>query len=285
MLYLGMMNQNIVITGATSGIGEVAAIKLAKSGARIVFVARDRQRAVAMLEKLQAVNSNVDHRFHIADLSCIADMKRVAIKIAANEPVIDMLINNAGAVYMDDTPTVDGLAPTFATNHLAYFVLTLMLLPRLRAANNARIICTSSRAHRYAKLDFDNLQRNGVLGYAQSKLMNLLFTRRLAQLLEQEPIAVNAFHPGFVATRFADNTNFFWRALMNLRKQWFGLTPEQGAETLVYLATSKVVVNTSGGYYVNCQLQPPSTQAQSDSDAQKLWLVSSQITGVDFPLR
>lgn len=279
------MNQTIVITGATSGIGEVAALQLAKTGARIVFIARNANRATTTLKKLQAVNRNTNHAFYLADLSSIAEMKRVATEIASLEPAIDMLINNAGAVYMTDTPTVDGLAPTFATNHLAYFVVTLLLLPRLRAASRARVICTSSRAHRYAQLDFDNLQRNGVLGYAQSKLMNLLFTRRLAQLLEPEPITVTAFHPGFVATRFADNTNLFWRSLMNLRKQCFGLTPEQGAETLLYLATVNAKTHSNGGYYVDRQLQQPSLHAQSDADAQRLWQLSAEITGVNFPLR
>jgi NAD(P)-dependent dehydrogenase (short-subunit alcohol dehydrogenase family) len=275
------MNKTIVITGATSGIGQVTALHLAERGARIVLIARDQQRAAALLKKLRAINSNVEHAAYFADLSSIAEMKRVANEIAANESVIDVLINNAGAVYMDNVLTTDGLAPTFATNHLAYYVLTLMLLPRLRAANKARIVCTSSRAHRYAQLDFNHLQRNGILGYAQSKLMNLLFTRRLAQLIASENITVNAFHPGFVATRFADNTNLLWRSLMQVRKRWFGLSPEQGAKSLLYLAESEQVTST-GGYYVDCQLQVPSIHARNDADAKRLWQLSAQLTGVDF---
>ena len=279
------MNQNIVITGATSGIGEVAALRLAADGARIIFVARNPGRANALMARLQAANPAVQHAVHIADLSSIAEMKRVALDIAAAEPVIDVLINNAGAVFMDDVVTVDGLSPTFATNHLAYHVLTLMLLPSLRRANGARIICTASRAHRYATMDFDNLQRNGVLGYAQSKLENLLFVRRLSQLLKGERITVNAFHPGFVATRFADNTGLMWRTLMKMRKRLFGLSPQQGAETLLYLAQSSEVSAISGGYYVQRQRRLPSIHAQHDANAQRLWKLTVDCTGVDFPAR
>lgn len=279
------MNQNIVITGATSGIGEVAALRLAADGARIIFIARSPDRANALMVRLRAANSAVQHAAHIADLSSIAEMKRVALDIAAAEPVIDMLINNAGAVFMGDVITVDGLSPTFAVNHLAYHVLTLMLLPSLRRANGARIICTASRAHRYATMDFDNLQRNGVLGYAQSKLENLLFVRRLSQLLKGERITVNAFHPGFVATRFADNTGLVWRTLMKMRKRLFGLSPQQGAQTLLYLAQSSEVNAISGGYYVRCQRQLPSIHAQHDANAQRLWKLTVDCTGVDFPER
>jgi len=278
-----LMPQNIVITGATSGIGEVAALHLAQSGARIILVARSAERAKATLSRLKVINPHVEHRAYLADLSSIAEMKRVAAEILSTEPVIDVLINNVGAVYMDDTLTADGLAPTFATNHLAYYVLTLMLLPTLRASPHARIICTSSRAHRYAKLDFNNLQRNGILGYAQSKLMNLLFTRRLAQLLKDEPITINAFHPGFVATRFADNTNLLWRMLMQIRKKLFGLTPEQGAKTLIHLAESSEITAT-GGYFVDCKLQEPAIHAGSDTEALHLWKLSAELTEVDFPL-
>jgi len=276
------MNKTIVITGATSGIGEVAALHLAKQGARIVLVARDQQRAETLLVKLRGINSSVKHSAHFADLSSIVEMQRVANEIASSESVIDVLINNAGAVYMDNKPTADGLAPTFATNHLAYFVLTLKLLPKLRAAGSARIVCTSSRAHRYAQLDFNQLQRDGILGYAQSKLENLLFVRRLTQLLAYESITVNAFHPGFVATRFADNTNLLWRSLMQVRKQLFGLTPEQGAKTLIYLAESMQITST-GQYYVDCQPQVPSIHARNDADAERLWKLSAQLTGIDFP--
>ena len=273
--------KTVVITGATSGIGEVAALRLAAQGARLVLVARDAGRAAATLARLQPAACGM-HAVHLANLAVIADMKRVAEEIAAAEPRVDVLINNAGAVFMGRRRTSDGLAPSFATNHLAYHVLTLALLPRLQATPGARIVCTSSRAHRFGRMDFDRLQRDGIGGYAQSKLANLLFVRRLAQLLGTRGVTVNALHPGFVATRFADNCGPVWRTLMRWRKRQFGLSPEQGARTLIYLADSPEVAGRSGGYYVDCSLAEPSSAAQDDADATRLWLLSVQLTGLDF---
>jgi NAD(P)-dependent dehydrogenase (short-subunit alcohol dehydrogenase family) len=210
-------------------------------------------------------------------------MKRVGAAIAAAEPRLDLLLNNAGAVFMGRNRTIDGLAPSFATNHLAYYVLSLLLLPRLQATPGARIVCTSSRAHDYGRMNFDRLQRDGIGGYAQSKLANLLFVRRLAQLLGPDGVTVNALHPGFVATRFADNCGPLWRTLMNWRKRSAGLTPEQGARTLIYLAESPEVAGRTGGYYVDCRQVEPSIAARSEADALRLWQVSAQLTGLDFP--
>lgn len=278
-----MIGRTVVITGATSGIGEIAAIRLAERGARIVFTARDPARARATLARLQAAGPEASHAVHQADLSVIAEMKRVGADIAAAEARIDVLINNAGAVFMGRTRTVDGLAATFATNQLAYYVLTLQLLARLQATPGARIVCTSSRAHEYARLDFDRLQRDGIGGYAQSKLENLLFVRRLAQLLGPDGVTVNALHPGFVATRFADNCGYAWRTLMRWRKATHGLSPEQGARALIYLAAARELAQRTGGYYVDCQLAIPSARARSDADALRLWQVCAQLSGVDFP--
>jgi len=278
-----VVHQTAVITGATSGIGEVAALSLARQGLRVVFVARDAARGAATLAKLQATAPGSAHVMHLADLSSIAQMQRVGAAIAAAEPRVDLLLNNAGAVFMGRNRTIDGLAPSFATNHLAYYVLSLLLLPRLRATPGARIVCTASRAHQYARLNFSRLQRDGIGGYAQSKLANLLFVRRLAQLLGPGGVTVNALHPGFVATRFADNCGPAWRMLMNWRKRAAGLTPEQGARTLVYLAESAEVAGRSGGYYVDCRQVEPAAAARSDADALRLWQLSAQLTGLDFP--
>lgn len=277
------MGKTVVITGATSGVGEVAALRLAERGARVVFVARDRARARATLARLATAGPGRAHSVHFADLSVLADQRRVGAEIAATEPRIDVLINNAGAVTMGRTTTVDGLAVTFAANHLAYYVLTLLLLPRLQASTQARIVCTASRAHMQGRMDFEHLQRDGMSGYAQSKLANLLFVRRLAQRLAGSATTVNALHPGFVATRFADNCGFGWRALMRCIKAVAATTPEEGAQTLTYLAQSEEVAGRSGGYYVHCTLTDVAEQARSDADAARLWQVSARLTGVDFP--
>lgn len=272
----------MVITGATSGIGEIAALELASRGARVVFVARDRDRARATLARLLAAGPGRAHAVHFADLSVLAEQRRVGAEIAATEPRIDVLLNNAGALSMGRTKTVDGLAVTFATNHLAYYVLTVLLLPRLQASPEGRIVCTASRAHRQGRIDFEHLQRDGISGYAQSKLANLLFVRRLAQMLAGTRTTVNALHPGFVATRFADNGGVAWRALMRCVKAAAAITPEYGARTLTYLAQSDEVAGQSGGYYVRCALRQTSVQARSDADARRLWQLSAQLTGVSL---
>jgi NAD(P)-dependent dehydrogenase (short-subunit alcohol dehydrogenase family) len=277
-----LLGKTVVITGATSGIGEVTALRLAEQGARIVFVARDRARALSLLPRLATAAPGRAHAMHVADLAVLSDQRRVGAEIAAAEPCIDVLINNAGALTMARARTVDGLATTFATNHLAYYVLTLLLLPGLRAAPEGRILCTASRAHRQGRIDFDHLQRDGMGGYAQSKLANLLFVRRLAQLLSGSSTTVNALHPGFVATRFAASGGFAWRGLMRSVKALAAISPEAGARTLIYLAQSAEVAGRSGGYYVDCTLTDPAPQACSDADALRLWQLSAQLTGVDF---
>jgi NAD(P)-dependent dehydrogenase (short-subunit alcohol dehydrogenase family) len=280
-----LRGKTIVMTGATSGIGEVAAMHLAARGARLVLVARDPERAARTLKRLTPPAGAAGHGVHLADLSVIGEMKRVGTAIAAAEPHVDLLINNAGAVFMGRERTVDGLGATFATNHLPYYVLTLLLLPRLRATPSARIVCTASNAHTYGKFDLADLDANGVAGYARSKLANLLFVRRLAQLLGAGTVTINAHHPGFVATRIAENTAWLWRTAMRVRKAMRGLTPEEGARTLLYLAEAPELANCTGGYYVRCALAQPAPQALNDADALALWRLSAQLTGLDLPPR
>ena len=276
------MGKTVVMTGATSGIGEVAALHLAERGARIVLVARDHARARATLERLTRAGPGIEHAVHLADLGLMAEQRRVAEQIARAEPCIDVLINNAGALYMGTTRTAEGLAATFATNHLAYYVLTLLLLPRLRASSQGRIVCTASRAHQQGRMDFDHLQRDGLSGYAQSKLANLLFVRQLVRRLGQGPVTVNALHPGFVATRFADNCGAGWRLIARGLKSVVGISPEEGAETLIKLAESPQLAGSTGGYYVRGALAKSSARARSDADAEHLWSASAQLTGVDL---
>jgi NAD(P)-dependent dehydrogenase (short-subunit alcohol dehydrogenase family) len=269
-----------VITGATSGIGEVAAQRLAAMGARIVLVARDPKRGANTASRLRGIAPGVNHRVFYADLSRIAEMKRVASEIAAAEPRIDLLINNAGAMFARRQVTADGLEMTFATNHLAYFVITNALLDRLSAAGRARIINTSSEAHRRRTLDFDNLQSvkgyRGFGAYCRSKLCNILFTRELARRLGKGPLTVNCLHPGFVNTRFGDQNKgplgYFFRIAKN-----FAITPEKGAETIVYLATSDEVAETNGEYFQDCRPKLPSKEAQDDAAALRLWEVSEKL--------
>jgi NAD(P)-dependent dehydrogenase (short-subunit alcohol dehydrogenase family) len=278
-----MQGKTVVITGATSGIGEVAACQLAEQGARIVLIARDRARGAQMLQRLESIAPGRNHAAHYANLSRLAEMKRVAEAIAASESQIDVLINNAGGVFSTRQVTGDAFELTFATNHLAYFVVTSLLLERIKAKPGARIVCTASDAHKRAKLDFNDLTfEKGFSGYAmygRSKLMNILFTRELARRLEGTGVTANCLHPGFVNTRFGEASGGLMSLALKGAKK-FALTPEEGAKTLVYLAASPEVAGVSGKYFHDCKAVAPTAEAQNDADARRLWDVSAQLAGL-----
>jgi NAD(P)-dependent dehydrogenase (short-subunit alcohol dehydrogenase family) len=280
-----MNGKTVVITGATSGIGQVAAEALAGMGARIVVIARDRARGEAAMARLRGKGPAADHKIYYADLSRLFEIKRVGQEIAAAEPRIDALINNAGAMFNRREVTEDGLERTFATNHLSYFVLTHLLRARLRASAPARIVNTSSHAHRSGRLDFRDLQmQNGYRGfraYGRSKLCNILFTRELARRLSGTGVTANSLHPGFVNTRFgeAGNHGFGSQVFRTLKR--FALTPEKGAETLIYLASSPEPAQISGAYFYKCRETATSPQAQDDETARRLWQESAQLAGLE----
>lgn len=278
-----MQEKVVVITGATSGIGRVAAERLADLGARLVLVARDRTRGEATLARLRARAPSIAHRAHYADLSRMAETKRVAAEIAAAEARIDVLINNAGAMFSARQVTEDGLELTFATNHMAYVLLTHGLRERLMAGVPSRVINTASNAHRRAQLDFDDLQSargyRGVTVYGRSKLCNILYTRELARRWAGTGVTANSLHPGFVATRFGDQSGGLLSYGVRLAKL-FGISSEKGAETIVYLASSPEVAVISGGYFYQCQLATPTRAAQDDASAQRLWSETMKLAGI-----
>jgi retinol dehydrogenase 12 len=279
-----MQGKVVVITGATSGIGQVAAEQLARMGARIVQVARDKTRGETAMARLRQCGPGIEHAIHYADLSVLAEMKRVASEIAQREPRIDVLINNAGALINSRHTTPDGLERTFALNHLSYFVLTHLLRGRLLASAPARVVNTSSDAHRGNRLDFDDLQsaRNykGFRVYGCSKLSNILFTRELARRLSGTGVTANAFHPGFVSTRFGDESGG-WLSYGIRFGKLFALSPEKGAETLVYLASSPEVPQISGRYFYKCRPASPTREAQDDAGAERLWAESARLARLD----
>jgi NAD(P)-dependent dehydrogenase (short-subunit alcohol dehydrogenase family) len=291
-----MEGKVVVITGATSGIGQVTAEGLAAEGARIVQVARDRLRGEAALERLPRPLPGAVHSIYYADLSKLNEMKRVGSEIARAEPHIDVLINNAGAMFSALQLSEDGLERTFALNHVAYFVLTHCLRERLVNSPPARIVNTASHAHESATLDFDDLQSvkaysNGTLAewlryggpgfkvYGRSKLCNILFTRELARRLAGTGVTVNCFHPGFVATRFGDETGGLISFSIRIGKR-FALSPQRGAETLIYLASSSEVANTTGRYFSKCHSVQPSKQAQDDTISRELWRRTASLSGM-----
>jgi NAD(P)-dependent dehydrogenase (short-subunit alcohol dehydrogenase family) len=277
-----MKGKVVVITGATSGIGEVAARRLAAMGARIVLIARDTARGQKTLACLDSSGAGAPHSAYYADLSRISEMKRVAAEIAAAEPRIDVLINNAGALFGTRKATADDLEQTFATNHMAYFVLTLGLRDRLFAASPARVVSTASDAHKGYALDFDDLQAtksySAIGAYGRSKLCNILFTRELARRWSATGTAANCLHPGFVATRFGDASGGVLSRVVRLAKT-FAISPEKGAETIVYLASSPEV-SQNGEYFYKCRPATPTAAARDDEAARRLWAESEKIAGI-----
>jgi NAD(P)-dependent dehydrogenase (short-subunit alcohol dehydrogenase family) len=275
-----MHGKVVVITGATSGIGRIAAEALAAQGARIVLVARDAGRAERTLERLRALGPQLAHQVHIADLSSLGETREAGARIAAQEPRIDVLINNAGNVHARRALTPDGLERTFALNHMAYFVLTHALRERLLAASPARIVNTASGAHRGNSLDFDDLQMErryrALTAYGRSKLANILFTRELARRLVGTGVTANCLHPGFVATGLGQRDAGFFGAMVRVAMVFAG-NPERGARTIVHLAASPDVASATGGYYVDSRETKPSRAAQDDAAALRLWEESARL--------
>jgi NAD(P)-dependent dehydrogenase (short-subunit alcohol dehydrogenase family) len=279
-----MKGKTVVITGGTSGIGEVAAEALAQMGARVVLVARNKSRAEATLARLRRRGPGHAHCAYFADLTRLAEMKRVAAEIANREAPIDVLINNAGALFGTRRLSEDGLEYTFALNHMSYFVVTEGLRERLTASGAARIINTASAAHQGATLDFDDLQSaksfRAMRAYSCSKLCNILFTRELARRLHGTGVTVNCLHPGFVATRFADESGGLISHLAWLAK-FFAISPAEGAQTTIYLACSPEVANVAGKYFYKCRPTNPSAPALDDRDALALWQRSAALAGME----
>jgi NAD(P)-dependent dehydrogenase (short-subunit alcohol dehydrogenase family) len=271
--------KRMILTGATDGIGLAAAKALAAAGAELTIVARNPEKARATVAEITTAQRGSQREVVIADLSVQADVRRAAAEIAARYPHIDALVNNAGAMYSPRSVTVDGIEMTWAVNHLAPFLLTTLLLDRLKQSAPARIVTTSSAAHIGAIIPFDDI--NAASGYrsfdryGQSKLANILFTTELARRLAGTGVTANCYHPGFVATRFNRNNGVLMGLGMMLAKP-FARTPEKGAETLVWLATAPEAAGMTGGYFFDRTLTTPSLAAQDTEWAERLWQISEQ---------
>ena len=276
-----MNGKTVVITGATSGIGEAAALALAGLGARIVFTARDQAKAQAMLGRLTRANPDAAHEFVLGDLSTLDGMRAAGAALKAKAPHIDVLANNAGAIFEKREETADGLEKTFAVNHMAYFVITEILRPNL-ASDGGRIVSTSSGAHAMGRPDFDDLQSKQRYGsmtaYGTSKLYNILWTHELARRLKGTGVTANCFHPGGVNTGFGSNNKGLLKTVFSLAGPLL-ITPEKGADTLVWLASAPEVAGKSGGYYVRRRLTLPSAAARDEASAFRLWAESEKIAG------
>jgi NAD(P)-dependent dehydrogenase (short-subunit alcohol dehydrogenase family) len=272
------------MTGGTNGIGLAAAQKLAELGAELTVVARSQERAALTLQRIREAREDVPvPEVAIADLSSQAEVRRLAAELLERYERIDVLVNNAGAVFRTRRLTVDGIEETWALNHLAPFLLTNLLLDRLKRHPPARIITTASDAHQRAHIPFDDLaagelSKGKAFGrYGETKLANILFTAELARRLEGSGVTANCYHPGLVATGFGRNNGRLINLAMSAIKP-FARTPEKGAETLVWLADSPDVSGENGGYFVDKRRTLPSAEAQDMEVARRLWDLSRQQT-------
>ena len=280
-----MQGKTVLITGANSGIGKAAATELARRGAHVVLTARDRPRGEVARDEIRRTSGNDAVDLLLADFAVLDDVRRLAAEADQRLPRIDVLVNNAGLMLTERRETRDGYEATFQVNHLAPFLLTSLLLPKLVASAPARVVTVASGAHkRGGALDFDDLQseRSYVpfAVYGRSKLANILFTRELARRTAGTGLTANCMHPGVVATGFAadGDTSGVFPVLMRIARP-FMLTPEKGAETLVHLACAPDVERVTGGYFVRKQRQEPSRNALDDAAARRLWEVSVGMTG------
>lgn len=272
-----------LLTGATLGIGRAAAEALPPLGMELVLVARDRARLEALATELRKRSPGARVGVLAGDLSRMSEVRRIAGEFRATHPRLDVLLNNAGALFARRELTPEGLERTLALNHLAYFVLTEELLPVLRSSAPARIVNVSSDAHRGSRLDLDDLnyargRYRPFVAYGRSKLMNILFTRELSRRLEGTGVTANAMHPGFVRSGFGQNNQGFLGKLIKLG-QAFARTPERGARTLVYLATSPQVEGVTGKYFHDERESRTSAAALDMEVARRLWDASVRLAG------
>ena len=266
-----MRGKTVVVTGATDGVGKEAAKRIAAAGATLLLVSRNADKGGAVVERMRRETGNEAVSFLRADLSHLDEVRRVAGEIRARSTRLDVLLNNAGAIFMRRRESADGIEMTWALNHLGYFLLTHELLDPLKASAPARIVNVASAAHHDGIIDFDDLEGrraySGLRAYARSKLANVLFTYELARRLEGSGVTANALHPGFVRTRIGSNNGLLARLIIAAMMRVKGISVAEGGKTSVYLATSSEVAGASGGYYERCALARSSAASRDETVA------------------
>lgn len=276
-----LRGKTVLVTGATAGIGRETALGLAKLGAHVILVGRNPEKTQRVCDELKAASGHQHIDFLLADLSLLSEVRKVAAEFLARFGTLHVLINNVGAINLKREVTQEGFELTFAMNHLGLFLLTELLLPALQKAAPARIINLSSDAHRTTGLDFDDLQAergySSFKVYSRSKLMNVLFTRELAHRVAPMRITANAVHPGMVASDFINKPGTLGR-IANAFVGVFGLTPEAGARTSVFVASSPQVEGMTGRYFVKSKSVTPSRKARDEAAAKRLWDISERLT-------
>jgi NAD(P)-dependent dehydrogenase (short-subunit alcohol dehydrogenase family) len=275
------LQKTVIITGGTSGIGLQTARQLADERLRIVMIGHNPARTEVAVQRLRRYAPSAEVETHNADLSDLSAVRRLASVLAEAVPRIDALINNVGAIYSERQVTPDGLERTFALNHLAGFALTHLLREKLIASAPSRVVNVTSDVHRFASLDFSDLQYERGYGawkaYARSKLCNILFTRELARRLGNSGVTANCFHPGFNAGRFGDDNNNLFAYGYWLLKRLAAASPRKGATRSVHLALSPDLDGVTGCYFQGREPSQPSALARDDAMAERLWRESERL--------
>jgi NAD(P)-dependent dehydrogenase (short-subunit alcohol dehydrogenase family) len=282
------MNMNgkiCLVTGATNGIGKATAQALAQMGATVVIVGRNPAKCEAVVSEIRHNSGNNNVEALIADLSMMVEVRRVAAQFKAKYEKLHVLVNNAGGTFRKREVTSEGFEKTFALNHLNYFLLTNLLLDTLKASAPARIINVASDAHKGTRLNFDDLQsEKSSNAYGRSKLANVVFSYELARRLSGTGVTANVLHPGLVRTGFADSLGAVPSAVIGFFMRFVGLTPEQGAQTSVYLATSTDVENVTGKYWEKSKAVQSSRAAYDETTWTRLWEVSDRMVAAGAPV-
>ena len=278
-----MEGKHIAITGPTAGIGRAASIELARQGARLTLLCRNREKAEQLQQEILCVGG-LRPDIVIMDMASLASVKAAGDALAAAGAPLDVLLNNAGVIHTTRRETVDGFEETLAVNHFAPFLLTGLLLPQLQMPQSARIVNVASQAYTLVKdMGFDDMQSiksyKTFREYGRSKLANILFTRSL----KGQDITVNSLHPGAVSTSLGTQNGFFGKLLPLLLKPFFR-TPEQGAQTSIYLCSSDAVSGVSGEYFIDCKPRTTKPWARDDAAADRLWHYTEDCLDFRFPL-
>ncbi len=272
------VQKTALVTGATNGIGKVTALELARQGYRVLLTSRDAAKGRRVLDELRSATGNNAPELLVGDLSSMADVRRVALEVRERHPELDLLVNNAGGLFRERHNTVDGFETTFAFNHLSYFLLTNLLLGSLQAAGNARIVNVSSSANHLGRIRWDDPNfKTGFAGapaYYQSKLMNVLFANALARRLDGTGVTSNSLHPGVVRSGFNFNPGSGLVRVVFAISKLMAVSPEKGAETSVYLATSPEVEGVTGRYFANKKQARANRIAYDEAAQERLWSLS-----------
>ena len=284
-----MSGKTCLITGATSGVGKVSALKLADQGAAVIGVGRDPQKCADACTEIRSITGNTNVEFLIADLSVLSQVRRLASEVNNRYSRLNVLINNAGAFFLRRRVNPEGIEITWVLNQLNYFLLTNLLLDQIVASAPARIVNVASGAHYRGKIHFDDLNfergYNGWKAYCQSKLANVLFTYHLAHLIEGTGVTVNSLIPGFVATRIGHNSGLAIKPIVRLVQKIGGMSPEEGAKAIIYLASSPEVEGETGKFYIEKKSVKSSRISYNPVIAQRLWEVCERMADIKFSER